>query len=192
MKAALEQNTPDGWKFIALKFQHKKVTAYDEHFVAAIISKIRNSFKYLIRNKTLTVQKFNRMLKLHSPSNSANRLIAPEMPTLIRNNSQFRIKRVALQSSHYNTILPLASQLAPETKNLNLHLNNSIALQMPSRKLKPQFALNNLTLHKSHSVNKFATNALQESDNKESETYEQLDTIKTIFDTNSSNQHKFF
>ena len=67
----------------------------------------------------------------------------------------------------------------------------SIASQMPSQNLKPQFALKNLSLHKSHSINKFATTALQKSDNKEGEQSEDLDSIKPIFDTNSRNQHKF-
>ena len=64
----------------------KKVSAFDERFVVATISKIRDSIKQLIENKTHNVQKFNRILKLHSPSYSANRLIAPEIPTIIRNN----------------------------------------------------------------------------------------------------------
>ena len=63
---------------------------------------------------------------------------------------------------------------------------------MPSQNLKPQFTLNILPLHKIHFINKFATNALQKSDNKECEQPEQLDPIKPIFDSNSSNQHKFF
>ena len=39
-----------------------------------------------------------------------------------------------------------------------------IAPQRPSENLKPQFALENPPLHKSHSINKSATNALQKSD----------------------------
>ena len=169
----------------------KNVSAYNENFVVATISKIRDSFKHLIQNKRHIVQKFNRILKLHSPSYSANRLIALQIPTLIRNNPKFCIKKVALKLSHYNTLLTFASQLATKSKVINPHLNMSIAPQMPSQNLKPQFALKNLPLHKSHSINKFATNALQKSDNKEGEQSEQLDSIKPIFDTNSSNQHKF-
>ena len=44
-----------------------------------------------------------------------------------------------------------------------------MASQIPLQNLKRQFALNNLPLHKSHSIKKFAANALQKSDNKECE-----------------------
>ena len=68
----------------------------------------------------------------------------------------------------------------------------SITPQTHSFNLKQQFALNNLPLHKSHSINKFAAKALKKSDNKEREQSIQLDPIKPIFDTNSNNHHKFF
>ena len=136
----------------------KEISAYDKHFVVATISIIRVSFKHLIRNKLHTVQKFNRILKLHSPSYPANRLIAPQKLTLIRNISKFCIEQIALQPSHYNTLLPLASQLAPKRKIINPHLDMSIAPRMSSQNLKLQFALNNLPLHKSDSIDKFATN----------------------------------
>ena len=73
----------------------KKVSTYDENFVAATIFKLRDSLKHLTRNKTHTVQKFNSILKLYSPSFSANRSIAPQIHILIRNNSQFGTKPVA-------------------------------------------------------------------------------------------------
>ena len=92
----------------------KKVSSYDEHFVIATISKNPDSFNYLIQNKTHTVQKLNGILKLHSPSYSSNRLIAPQLPTLIHKNSQLRIKPVALQPPHHKTSLPIASQFAPQ------------------------------------------------------------------------------
>ena len=44
---------------------NKIFSAYHEHFVVATIPKIRNRFKHLIRNKSQTVQKFNRKIKLH-------------------------------------------------------------------------------------------------------------------------------
>ena len=75
---------------------------------------------------------------------------------------------------------------------INPRLYMPIAPQMPSEYLKPQFALNILPLHKSHSINKSATISLQTSDNKRCEQSEQLDPIKPIFDTNSSSQHKSF
>ena len=46
----------------------KKISTYDEHFVVATISIIRNSMKHIIENKQNTIQKFNSILKLHSPS----------------------------------------------------------------------------------------------------------------------------
>ena len=62
----------------------KKVSTYDEHFVVATISKIRNSRKHLIKNKRNTLQKFNSILKLHSPS-SYSKLQSPRkcIPHLI-------------------------------------------------------------------------------------------------------------
>ena len=106
----------------------KKFSACDKYFVVETISKVRNSFKQLIRNKMHTVQKFNRILKLHLPSYPANRLIAPQIPTIIQKNSQIRIKPVAIQSSHSNTLLPVASQLTPKNEIINPHLKMSIAL----------------------------------------------------------------
>ena len=67
----------------------------------------------------------------------------------------------------------------------------TIASQIPPQNLEPQFALNNLPLHKSHSINKFALNALQKSDSKDCEQSERLDSMRPIFDTNSNNHHKF-
>ena len=37
----------------------KKVSTYDEHFVVATTSKLRNSIKHLIKNKRNKKQKFN-------------------------------------------------------------------------------------------------------------------------------------
>ena len=68
----------------------------------------------------------------------------------------------------------------------------SIASQIPLQNFKPHFALNILPLHKSHSINKFAANALLKWDNKEWEKSEQLDPIVRIFDTNSNIHLKFF
>ena len=65
-----------------------------------------------------------------------------------------------------------------------------IASQIPFQNSKPQFAPNNLPLHKSHSIKNFAVSTLQKSDNRECEQSEQLDPIKPIFDTNSNNHYK--
>ena len=121
------------------------------------------------------------MLQSHSPSYSSNRLIASQITTSIHNHSQFRSTPVALQSPYYNASLPVAPQLKAQNEDINPHLNMSIASQMPLLNLKPQLALNNLPLNKSHSINKFAANALQKSDNKGYQQYEKIDPIKPIF-----------
>ena len=59
----------------------KKVSTYDEHFVVATLSETRNSTKHLIKNKQNTIQKFNRILKLHSPSSHSKQSIAPQIHT---------------------------------------------------------------------------------------------------------------
>ena len=141
----------------------KKVSTYDHHFLLATISKIRGSFKHLIRHKTRTVQKFKRTLKLHSPSYSSSQSTAPQIPTLIQNDAQFCIKPVALQSLCCKRLLPLVPQLTSKNKTLNLHLGIPIASQMPSKILKPQIITNNSPLHKLHSINKFVANMLQKS-----------------------------
>ena len=76
----------------------KKVSSYDEHFVKATISKTRNSMKHLIKNKQNTLQKFNSILKLHSPSSHSKQSIAPQMHTPLYTNSQIIIKPNAPQS----------------------------------------------------------------------------------------------
>ena len=96
----------------------KKVSSYDDHFVVATISNIRDSFKQLIQNKTHTVQSLRGIIQSHSPSYSSTRLIEPQTPTSIQNNAQFRSKPVALQPPYDNTSLPVAPQLAPQNKFL--------------------------------------------------------------------------
>ena len=66
----------------------KKVSTYDEHFVVAIISKIRNSTKHLIKDKRNTLQKFNSILKSHSPSSYSKKSMATQMHTSSNTNSQ--------------------------------------------------------------------------------------------------------
>ena len=128
-----------------------------------------------------TVQKFNSILKLHSLLCSANRLIAPQITTLIRNNLQLSTKPVLLQSSQNKTLVHLAPQLTPKNIILNPQSKMSILTRMPFNILKPQFTLNKLSWHKSHSINKIVANGLQKSDNKEYEQSEQLDPNKTHF-----------
>ena len=68
----------------------KKISAYDEHFVAATISKIRDSMKHLITNKQNATKKLNSILKSHLPSHMLKRPFAPQSHTLLITNSQFR------------------------------------------------------------------------------------------------------
>ena len=75
----------------------KKVSTDDEHFLVATIPKIRNSMKDLIKNKRNTLQKFNSILKLHSPSSYSKQSIAPQMHTSLNTNSQISIIPVAPQ-----------------------------------------------------------------------------------------------
>ena len=169
----------------------KKVSSYDEYFVVATKSKIWDSFKNLTKTKLQTVKKLNRMLKLHSPAQPSSKLIAPKTPSLIQNNLQNRMKLFASQSLHHKTSLPTALQLAHQNKAINPYLKMPIASKIPLQNPKPQLALNNLPLHKSHSFNKFAAFTLQKSDNKKREQSEQFNPIKPIFDINSNNHHKF-
>ena len=46
----------------------KKISTYDEHFVVATISKIRDSMKLFITNRQTTTTKFINILKLNLPS----------------------------------------------------------------------------------------------------------------------------
>ena len=117
--------------------------------------------------------------------------MAPQLPILIRNNSQFLTKPVALQSLQCRKLLPFVPQLAPTNSTADPYLNTSFALQMPSKFLKPQIVPNNPTENKSHSFNKIAANALQNSDDKECEQSEQLYPIKPVFGIKSTNQHKY-
>ena len=73
----------------------KKVSTYDEHFVVATISKIRNSMKSLIKNKQNALQKLNSILKLHSPSFPLKQPFAPQMHTPLNTNSQICSKPLA-------------------------------------------------------------------------------------------------
>ena len=145
-----------------------------------------------MKRKLQTVKKLNGLLKLHLPSNSSNRLIAPQIPTLFHKNFQLWTTAIALQSPDQNTLLPIASQLTHHNEAINPHLKMPIASQITLQNSKPQFAVNNQPLLKSHSFKKIAAYALRNSDIKECEQSEELDQIKPMFNTKSSNHHKFF
>ena len=169
----------------------KKVSTYDEHFVVATLSKIRNSMKHLIKNKRNTIQKFNSILKLHSPLSYSKQSIAPQMQTSLNNNSQISIKPVAPQSLISRKKLPFVPQLTLSDSIVNPQLNIPFALQMPLKIRRSKFAPNNHTTNNSHSNNKFSAKAVQMSDNKESEHSEQINPKKTINGIKSNNPPKY-
>ena len=142
----------------------KKISTYDEYFVVATISKIRNSMKHLIRNKQNTIQKLDSILKLHLPSSKSNRLIAPQMHTSLNTNSQFSTKPVASQSLQYRKKFPFLPQLTFSNSIVNPQLNIPLASQMLLQNTKSEFALNSSTTNNSHSITKFTRKAVQKSD----------------------------
>ena len=79
------------------------------------------------------------------------------MTALIHNKSQPRDTPIASQMSQHNTPLPIA---AHPNKAISPHLKMPIASQILPQNSEPEFALNNLQLHKSYSKNKFAANTL--------------------------------
>ena len=89
-------------------------------------------------------------------------------------------------------MVPIASSLTHPNKSLNPLLKSTIDSLIPLTNSKSQFALDNLPLHKSHSVKNFAAYTLQKSDSKECEQSEQLSPMKPIFDTNLNSHNKFF
>ena len=83
----------------------------------------RNSKKHLINNKQNTIQKFDSILKLHSPSSHSKQSIAPQMHTPLNTNSQISIKSIAPQSLLSRKKLPFAPQLTLSDSTVNPHLN---------------------------------------------------------------------
>ena len=165
----------------------KKVSTYDEHFVVATISKIRDSMKYLITNKQNATKKFTSILKSNCPSHKLKRPFAPQLPTLQNSNSHMRNKAFASQSLPLLSKTPFATQLTPTTSKSNPYFIPPIASQMPLKVTKFPFAPNNCKVNNSHSINKFAAKEVQMSDSKECEYSEQLAPIKPIKGIKSKN-----
>ena len=138
----------------------KKDSSYDAHFVVATISKIRDCFKHLIQNNLQTVKKLNGILKLHSSPQSPNKLIAPQIPSLVNNNSQLWITAGASQSPYQINSSTLALQLAYKNKAINPHLKLPFASRIPRQNSSPQFEVKNLPIDKSQSNKKFSANTL--------------------------------
>ena len=152
----------------------KKISTYDEHFVVATISKIRDSMKHLITSKQNATKKFNSILKSNLPSYKLKRPFAPQLPTLLNTNSHIRNKAFASQSLPLSPKTPFATQLTLTNSNINPHFKHPIASQLPLKFTKLQFAPNNCNVNNSHSTNKFAAKEVQMSDSKECENSEQL------------------
>ena len=172
----------------------KKMSTYDEHFVVATISTIRDSMKYLITNKQNATKKFNSILKSNWPSHKLRRPFAPQLPTLQNSNSNIRNKAFASQSLPSLPKTPFATQLTFTTSKSNPYFKHPIASQMPLKVTKFQFAPKNCKGNNSHSINKFAAKELQMSDSKEGEHSEQLSPIKrtnVIKSNNPPNNAKF-
>ena len=165
----------------------KKISAYDEHFVVATISKIRDSMKYLITNKQNATKKFNSILKSKWPSHKLKRPFAPQLHTLQKTNSHIRNKAFALQSLPSLPKTPFATQLTLTTSRSNPYFKHPIASQMPLKVTKFQFAPNNCKINNSHSINKFGAKEVQMSDSKECEHSKQFSPIKTINGIKSHN-----
>ena len=168
----------------------KKVSTYDDNFVVATISRIRNSMKNLIKNKQNALQKFNSILKLHSPSFHSKQSFAPQMHTKLNTNLQISNKPLASRLLHSQKKVPFASQLTLSNSTVNPHLNPPFASQIPLRVRISQFVLNNCKVNNSNSINEFAAKKVQMSDSKECEHSEQLYPIKPINGIMSNNPPK--
>ena len=158
----------------------KKISTYDEHFVVATISKIRDSMKHLIINKQTATKKFKSILKSNLPLQIVKRPFAPRLPTSLSVNSPNCKEAFASQltTSHLKT--PFVPQLKLPNSKINSHSEHPFASQMPLKVTKLQFALNNRKVNNSHSNNKFAAKEVQMSDSKECEQSEQLSPIQPI------------
>ena len=165
----------------------KKISTYDEHFVVATISKIRDSMKYLITNKQNAAKKLNSILKSNWPSHKLKRPFAPQMPALQNSNSHISNKAFASQSLSSLPKTPFATQLTLTASKSNPYFTYPIAAQMPLKVTKLQFAPNNCKVNNSFSINKFVAKEVQMSDSKECEQSEQLSPIKPINGNKSNN-----
>ena len=147
----------------------KKISTYDEHFVVATISKIRDSMKYLITNKQNATKKFSSILKSNWPSHKLKRPFAPQLPTLPNTNPHICNKELASQSLPLLPKTPFATQFTFTNSKINQYFKHPFASQMPLKVTKFQFAPNNCKVNNSHSINKFAAKEVQMSDSKECE-----------------------
>ena len=146
--------------------------------------------KPLIKNKQNALQKFNSILKLHSPSFRSKQSFALQMHTPLNNNSQISTKPLASQLLLSQKKVPFASQLTLSNSKVNPHLNPPFASQKPLKFRKSQFLPNNGKVNNSYSINGFAAKEVQMSGSKECEHSEQLYPIKPINGIKSNNPPK--
>ena len=165
----------------------KKISTYDEHFVVATISKIRDSMKHLIINKQTATKKFKSILKSNLPLQKVKRPFAPRLPTSLSVNSPNCKEAFASQITTSPLKTPFVPQLTLPNSKINSHFEHPFASQMPLKVTKLQFALNNRKVNNSHSINKFAAKEVHMSDSKECEQSEQLSPIQPINGIKSSN-----
>ena len=165
----------------------KKISTYDEHFVVATISRIRDSMKHLITNRQTATKKFRNILKSNLPSLKVTQPFASRLTIPQSNNSTNCDKASASQL----TISPLKPPFAPQLTHANSKLNpysvHPFASQMPPKVTKLQFVPNHRKVNNSHSINKFAAKEVQILDSKEFEQSEQLSLMQPINGNKSSN-----
>ena len=165
----------------------KKISTYDEHFVVATISKIRDSMKHLIINKQTATKKFKSILKSNLTLQKVKRPIATRLPTSLSVNSPNCKEAFASRLTTSPLKTPFVPQLTLPNSKINSHSEHTFASQMPLKVTKLQFALNNRKATYSHSINKFVAKEVQMSDSKECEQSEQLSPIQPINGIKSSN-----
>ena len=165
----------------------KKISTYDEHFVVATISKIRDSMKHLIVNKHTATKKFKSILKLNLPSHKATTPFASRLTTSLSVNSTNCQKAFASHLTTSPLKTPFVTQLTPSNFKINPHSKHPFASQMPPKVTKLQFAPNHSKVNNSHSINKLVAKEVQMLDSKECEQSEQLSPTQPINGSNSSN-----
>ena len=152
----------------------KKISTYDEHFVVAKISKIRDSMKHLITNNQNATKKFSSILKSHLPSHKLKRPFAPQLHTSLNTFSQISNEAFASQSLPSPLKAPFVTQLTLPKSKITPHLKQPFASQIfihcnhsHHKAIKSKFAPNNCKVNNSHSINKFTAKEVQMSDSKE-------------------------
>ena len=165
----------------------KNISTYDEHFVVATISKIRDSMKHLIINRQTATKKFKNILKSNFSSLKVTR---PSRLTISQSDNSPNCKKAFASQS---TVSPLKTPFVPQLTHANSKINpysvHPFASQMPPKFTKLQSLPNHRKVNNSHSINKFAAKEVQILDSKECEQSEQLSLMQPINDNKSSDTH---